>query len=126
MISPAIGGKLTKNDSLMAANIGPHRILQELLCCWYTAAAYAVGTSAQWSRNAVVVEVQRGLRFRPWPPLFSSHARVAELVDATDLKSVIRKSVRVQVPLRAPRNDAGHTQNHDWLTIPGITLAIAG
>ena len=30
-------------------------------------------------------------------------ARVAELVDATDLKSVIRKGVRVQVPPRAPR-----------------------
>ena len=31
-------------------------------------------------------------------------ARVAELVDATDLKSVVRKDVRVQVSPRAPLN----------------------
>lgn len=31
-------------------------------------------------------------------------ARVAELVDAADLKSVFRKEVRVQVSLRAPLN----------------------
>ena len=53
---------------------------------------------------------------------FVCHARVAESVDATDLKSVIRKGVRVQVPPRAPfaamsLDDAGHSCNHDWLTV---------
>ncbi len=33
---------------------------------------------------------------------FLRHARVAELVDATDLKSVVRKDVGVQVPPWAP------------------------
>ena len=32
------------------------------------------------------------------------YARVAELVDAVDLKSISRKRVRVQVPPRAPNN----------------------
>ena len=34
---------------------------------------------------------------------FSNTARVAELVDATDLKSVFRKEVRVRVSPRAPK-----------------------
>ena len=35
---------------------------------------------------------------------FFAQARVAELVDATDLKSVFRKEVWVRVPPRAPAN----------------------
>ena len=47
-------------------------------------------------------------RLQAWPPFFLRRARVAELVDAADLKSVFRKEVRVQVPPRAPIETMGY------------------
>ncbi len=56
-------------------------------------------------------------------PRLSLHrlARVAELVDATDLKSVIRKGVRVQVPPRAPtKTETCLRKIQPYETLPAI------
>jgi hypothetical protein len=76
---------------------------------------------AEWLCSGLQLRVRR---FDSDPSLhFSGPARVAELVDATDLKSVIRKSVRVQVPPRAPTSTERLTL-HELDQIPAVPVQI--
>ena len=51
-----------------------------------------------------------------------THALMAELVDATDLKSVIRKGVRVRVPLGAPSFLRGYDMSSFYKSTQYMTL----
>ena len=53
-----------------------------------------------------------------------THALMAELVDATDLKSVIRKGVRVRVPLGAPSFLRGYDMSSFYNQTNNMTLDV--